>query len=377
MSFRHFWAVTKKEINHIVRDWYTLVLVLLSPTLLMFIMAYALTVDIQHVPIVVLDQDQSQTSRLFIQQITAGDDVDLYEYVASMDEIETLLEKGEIKAAVVIGPNFTDKLYKMQGADLQIIIDGTEPESGGFAVDHIGLRAEEFINEQLVGQIQQSGLNLDTLQPIDLRVRAWFNPSLKSRNDLVPGLLSIVLGLPAMLVALTIAHESEHGTLEQLLATPIKRAELLLGKMFPYLLVGMLNVIFIPIVAIVWFKIPFHGNFLTFFALSAIFMFAILGMGIVVGVFMKTQSAALALSFLLIFFPGFFLTGLFFPIVSMPDIMRMESLGMPGTHYGIITRGVFLTGVGFDVLWPYAVMLMALGIGFTLLASMFFNKRLG
>ncbi|MCB2179870.1 ABC transporter permease [bacterium] len=377
MSFRHFWAVTKKETSHILRDRYTLFLVTLSPTLLLLLMAYALSVDISHVPVAVWDQDQSQVSRSFIQEIISGQDVDLYASVSSMDEVENLLQRGDIKAAVIIGHGFADEINGLTSVPLLMIIDGTEPESGGFAVDHIGLRAEEYISNVLQSRYQEMGLELNTTSPIDLRVRAWFNPSLKTRNDLIPGLLSIVLGLPAMLVALTIAHEREHGTLEQLLATPIQRAELLLGKMFPYLVVGMVNVIFIPILAILWFHVPFHGNFVIFFLLSAIFMFAILSMGIVVGVFMRTQSAALALSFLLIFFPGFFLTGIFFPIVSMPEVMRMESLGMPGTHYGIITRGVFLSGVGFETLWPYAVMLAILGVGFTAVASMFFKKKLG
>jgi ABC-2 type transport system permease protein len=125
------------------------------------------------------------------------------------------------------------------------------------------------------------------------------------------------------------------------------------------------------------FRIPFNGNFIVFFLLSAVFLFAILGMGLVIGVFMKTQPAALALSFLLIFFPGFFMTGIFFPIASMPEVMRMEALALPGTHYAIITRGVFLTGVGLDVLWPYGVMLAGLGVIFLAIAGLFFRKRLG
>jgi len=377
MSPRHFWAITRKEVSHIIRDRTTLFLVLFSPTLLMLVMAYALSVDLVDSPIAVLDQDQSQSSRQFIQRITAGEDLVLVSLVKDMEEIDYLLQRGEIKAAVIIGAGFSNDLLGFKKVKLQLIIDGTEPESGGFAVDHIGLRTEEFISEKLGDYLSYQGISESALQPIDLRVRAWFNPSLKPRNDLVPGLLSIVLGLPAMLVALTIAHEREHGTLEQLLATPIGRTEILLGKMFPYLLVGLANVIFIPILAIFWFKVPFNGNFLAFFGLSAIFLFAILSMGIIVGVFMRTQSAALALSFLLIFFPGFFLTGIFFPIVSMPDIMRLESLGMPGTHYAIITRGVFLSGVGFEVLWPYAVMLLFLGAIFTAIAGLFFSKRLG
>ena len=339
-------------------------------------MAYALTVDIHNVPLAVFDQDRSPVSRAFIEQITAGDDLDLYAMVDGMTEIEDLLVRGKIKVALVLGPRFSEDLLALRGLPMQVIIDGTEPESGAFAVDHVGSRAEAFLNEQLGRQLAAQGLAVETLQPLDVRIRAWYNPGLKPRVDMVPGLISLVLGFPALSVALTIAHEREHGTLEQLMATPVGRAELLLGKMIPYIVVGLVNVVVMPVLAIVWFQVPFHGSFPLFFALSAIFLFAVLAMGIIIGVFMRTQAAALALSFLLIFFPGFFLTGIFFPIASMPEIMRLESLGLPGTHYAIITRGLFLTGIGLDVLWPYAVMLGGLGAAFTGVAALFFRKRL-
>jgi ABC-2 type transport system permease protein len=377
MSFRRLWAVTRKEIQHIFRDRSTLILVLVTPTMLMLLMAYALTVDIHNVPLAVLDQDRSAVSREFIAQITAGDDLDLYAMVEDMQTIEDLLLRGRIKVALIIGPRFAEDLLGLRGLPMQVIIDGTEPESGAFAVDHVGSRAEAFLNEQLADQLAAQGLAIDTLQPLDLRVRAWYNPGLKPRVDMIPGLISLVLGFPALSVALTIAHEREHGTLEQLMATPVGRSELLLGKMIPYIVVGLANVVVMPVLALLWFQVPFNGNFLIFFLLSAIFLFAVLAMGIIIGVFMRTQAAALALSFLLIFFPGFFLTGIFFPIASMPEIMRLEALGLPGTHYAIITRGIFLTGIGLDVLWPYAVMLAGLGGAFTGVAALFFRKRLG
>ncbi len=377
MSFRHIWAVTRKELNHIIRDRSTLILVLITPTALLLLMAYALTADLKNVPIAVLDYDRSALSRSFVAQITAGSDLELYAQVDTFDDLEYLLIQGKVKAALVIDPAFSSDLMSLRGMPLQIIIDGTEPESGGFAVDHIAWRAEEFVNRALEDQIQAMGGSTISLQPIDLRVRTWYNPSLKPRVDLIPGLISMVLGFPALSVALTLAHEREHGTLEQLMATPIGRAELLLGKMIPYVLVGLVNVIAIPILAMIWFKIPFNGNPFLFFILSAIFLFSILSLGIIVGVFMRTQAAALALSFLVIFFPGFFLTGIFFPIASMPEIMRMEALGLPGTHYAVITRGIFLTAIGLEVLWPYVVMLILLGFAFTGVAALFFRKKLG
>jgi ABC-2 type transport system permease protein len=376
LNLRRLWSVTRKELQHILRDRQSFILVFFTPLFLLLVMAYALTVEINHVPVAVLDEDRSGTSRTFYERIFAGEDLDLYRLVESMDEIEHLFMTGQIKAALVIGSGFSDQIYSLQGMPLQVIIDGTEPESGGFALDHIGRRAEEVVNEILTTQMQAMGLTLETLYPIDLRVRAWFNPSLRSRVDIVPGLISMVMGLPALSVALAIAREREHGTLEQLMATPVSRLELLMGKMLPYIAVGLANVIIIPIFAIWWFHIPFNGNFLVFLFLSLLFLFAILSMGVVVGVFIRTQAAALAASFLLIFFPGFFLTGIFFPLAAMPEIMRMEGMALPGTHYAIITRAQFLTGVGLDVLWPYGVFMVFLGVAFTAVAALFFKKKL-
>jgi ABC-2 type transport system permease protein len=377
MSLRHIWAVSRKETRHILRDRSTLILVVLTPTLLLLLMAYALTVEIQHVPVAVLDYDNSQTSRDFIQQITAGQDLDLYAYVANQQDIEDLLLRGQIKAAVILAPGFARDLQALKGMPMQVIIDGTEPTGGAFAVDHITQRAEQFVSQALARQLQSRGLSQATLQPLDLRVRTWYNPDLKPRNDMIPGLISMVLGVPALSVALTLAHEREHGTLEQLLATPIGRAELMLGKTLPYVVVGLINVAIIPALAIAWFHISFNGSFVLFFALSAVFMFAVLSLGMIVGVFMRTQAAALALSFLVIFFPGFFLTGIFFPLTSMPEEARLEALSLPGSHYAIITRGIFVAGVGLDVLWPYAVFMIVLGVVFSALAALFFRKKLG
>ena len=375
-SLRHIRAVTRKEIHHIVRDRSKLCIVLFTPTLVLLLMAYALTVDLKHIPIAVLDLDRTQTSQAFIQQITAGQDLDLYAYAASMEEIDAMLMRGKIKAAVIIAPGFASDLQAMKKIPLQLIIDGTEPESGQYAVEHISQRVEEFINSALTVQLRAQGIPITSLQLLDLRIQTWYNPDLKPRNALIPGLISMVLGFPALSVALTLAHEREHGTLEQLLATPIGRAELLIGKTLPYILVGLINVILIPVLSIAWFQISLNGSFLLFFVLSAIFMFEVLSMGLIVGVFMRTQAAALALSFLVLFFPGFFLTGIFFPLASMPEEVRMQAMFLPGTHYAIITRGIFLPGVGMDVLWPYAVMMVILGVAFTALASLFFRKRL-
>jgi ABC-2 type transport system permease protein len=376
VSPRHLKAVTFQEIRHIMRDRTTLVLVTLMPIFLLFVLAYAVTADIQHVPIAVCDQDRSASSRAFIQQVTIGKDLDLHAQVQSQAEIEPALLHGTVKAAIIIPPGFERDLVAMRSLPLQVLVDGTEPQSGGFAVQQISRRAEDFVTRALSTQLQAHGLSIKDLQPVEVQTRVWFNPNLKSSVDLIPGLLSIVIALPGLSVALTLAREREHGTLEQLLATPVTRAELLVGKMTPYVVSGLINVVLMTAIAMIWFRVPFNGSFLIFMLLSTVFLFAVLGLGMIIGVFIHTQAAALALSMLVIFFPGFFLTGIFFPIEAMPAIVRSEALALPGTHYAVITRASFITGAGLDVLWPYGLALLAMSFAFTGIAAMFFRKKL-
>jgi len=376
VSLRHLAAIVRKEIQHIIRDRSTFVLVLITPIALLFVMAYALTTDIDQVPIAVWDADRSAGSRALIRKVTVGEDLDLRVRVESLEEIDRLLMRGEIKAALIIRPTFERDLTAMKGLPLQVVIDGTEPESGTFALDQIARRTEAFVTEQLAQQAGARGFNATSLQPIQFSLRALYNPELKPKVDMVPGLISLVLGMPALSVALTMAHEREHGTLEQVMVTPVGRAELLLGKMIPYVIVGLINVIVIPLIAMVTFGIPFNGSFPLFFLFSIAFLFAMLSMGTVVGVFMRTQPAALALSFLVIFFPGFFMTGIFFPIASMPAEVQMEAMVLPGTHYAIITRGIFLRANGLATLWPHVAALIGLGVVFTGVAAFFFRKKL-
>jgi ABC-2 type transport system permease protein len=376
VSIRHLRAVFRKEVLHIFRDRSTFILVLLTPISLLFIMAYALTVDIQQVPVAVLDRDESRLSRRFVHQLTVGEELDLHARVDSLGEIDGLLRRGQIKAGLIIRPAFERQLITTDGAPLQILIDGTEPESGAFAMDQIARRADAFVG-QVLAQEAGLGMTLDGLSsPIQYHVTALYNPALKPRVDMVPGLISLVLGFPALSVALTLAHEREHGTLEQVMVTPVSRAELLIGKMLPYLAVGMVNVVVIPLIALLTFDIPFNGSFSLFFLLSIAFLFAMLSMGTLVGVFMRTQPAALALSFLVIFFPGFFMTGIFFPLASMPAEVRLEAMFLPGTHYAVIARGVFLRAAGLAQLWPETLALLGLGILFVSVAAFSFRKKL-
>jgi ABC-2 type transport system permease protein len=198
MSFRQFWAVALKEIRFIFRDKSTLYSVLIAPTLTLFVMAYAMTVNIKNVPVTVLDYDRSSISSEFIQKILAGEDLVLYNQSSSMEEVEDLLQRGKVKAAIILDPSFGEDVQSLKGLPIQILIDGTEPESGGFALEHVAQKAEEYIKDLLLTQYSEYNLTEETLNPIDLRVRTWYNPSLKPRVDMIPGLISLVLGFPAL-----------------------------------------------------------------------------------------------------------------------------------------------------------------------------------
>lgn len=376
MSIRHIWAITRKELIYIRRDRASLFLVVLTPVILLIMMAYALVADIEHVPLVILDLDRSASSRAFIQQLTLGDDLDLELQVDSMDQIEEALLDGRAHAALVIPHGFEDDLVAMRGLPLQVLVNGTEPQTGGFAVTRLTERAEQFITPYLTDFLIASGGEENMLEPIDLRVRTWFNPNLKANVDMIPGLISMVLGIPGLSVALTMAREREHGTMEQLMATPIGRADLLVGKIGPYLISGVFNVFLVTGLAMWWFNVPLRGSFLLFVLLSGIYFFSLLSMGMIVGVFLRTQAGALAASFLVVLFPGFFLTGIFFPIAAMPSIVRLEAMALPGTHYTIITRGIFTTGIGLSVLWPNMLAMIVLGVAFIGIAALFFRKKL-
>ena len=376
MNLKHLWAITKKELRHIQRDTMTLLLVLLSPVLVLILFAYSVVADINNVPITIMDLDNTITSRALIQQITQGEDLDLVSMAGSYEEIESLLLKGEIKAALILPPGFEHDLHALEGMPLQVLIDGTEPTSGGFALEKIGLRAENYAIEALADNLSAYGIEEADLQPISMEIRTWYNPALKANVDIIPGLISMVLGLPGMTVALTLAREREHGTFEQLLATPISRLELLLGKILPYIFSGWVNVVLVTVTAMLIFDVPLNGSFPLFLFLSSLYLFSILSLCMLIGVFIPTQAAAMALSFLVLFLPGLFLTGVFFPISSMPDMVRLEALSLPGSHYAVITRGIFTTGVGLDVLWVYALALFGMGAAFTAAGAFLFKKRI-
>lgn len=371
---RKTWAVAKKEILHIVRSPGMLFMVTGAPIFMLILMAYALAADIKSVPIVVLDHDMSTMSRRYVRQITGGSDLEFVGYIDSLQQIDDLLAYDLIRAAVVIRDGFTEEVSALRGFPVQVIVDGSEPKAGGFAFRHIVTHTEAFLHEQIEGS-PEGRLNLP--QGIDMRLRVWYNPGLSAVQDVVPALIAVILGLPAVSLSAAIAREKEHGSMEQVIATPLSKFELLAGKMIPYVITGVADVFLSLAVAKVLFGVIFRGSLLNLLLFSTVFFVASLSIGLLISIYSRTQQAAMAIALLFFLFPGFFLSGIFFPLVAMPPGARLEANMLPVTQFVAIIRGVFLKGVGLEVLWPNALMLLIMGTVVGFFAVLRFQKKLG
>ncbi len=374
---RKTWAVTKKELLHIARSPGMLLLVTASPVAMLILMAYALAADIKSVPVAVLNQDLTPLSQSYVHQIMGGPDLVLSGYVDSLDEVDALLEQDRIRAAIIIPAGFAEQVQSLSGFPVQVIVDGSEPAAGGFALRHITLHTQDFIVSYATAGAEARGVPPLLLQdPIDLRTRVWYNPDMKAIHDVVPALIAVILGLPAVSLSAAIAREKEHGSLEQLIASPLSRFELLAGKMLPYVITGVIDVFLLLIVSRTIFGVHFRGSLLLLLILSIDYFIANLAIGLLISIYSRTQQTAMVLALLIFLFPGFFLSGIFFPLIAMPPAARMEASLLPTTQFVTIVRGLFLKGVGIRVLWGNALALLVMGLLFGGFAVLRFQKKL-
>jgi len=378
MNLLRTWAVVRKEARHIVRDRRTAILVTVSPVFLLLVMAYTFMVDVENVAVAVMDRDGSALSCRYVAGLGATGDVLVRFIAADYAELERWLMTGEAKAALIIPPGFESALQAGREASIQLLVEGTEPNTANTAMLHIGGYTRQFALDVVREVAARAGTVLDeaALSPIDLRVRTWYNPTLKTVIGFLPALIAVVLAMPAVTTTLALTREKEHGTLEQLIATPIRRSELLIGKLIPYILSGLLGVVLCTAVAVFWFGAPFRGSFALYLLLSLAFLLASLAIALVMSVFVKSQQAAQLGAMLVFFFPGFFLSGIFFPLISMAPIMKMEAYLVPSTHYVQISRGIFLKGQGLQALWSFALALVAMGVLFLALSILLFKKKM-
>jgi ABC-2 type transport system permease protein len=380
MSFFKTWAVLVKESRHILRDPSTLILLLLAPVFLMIIMSYALIADIRQTPITVMDNSNSALSRQLLQTLANNSDVVVDKVAETYGDAEEFFDRNQTKALVVIPSNFAGQLAAGRPTQIQLIVDGTDPSTANHVIGHVMSRAQIFGVQVAVKTIERTQPELISFLQgplgIDLRIRTWYNPDLKNTHGIVPAMIALVMSLPAMVVMNSLVREKEYSTLESIYATPLKRSEFLVGKLLPYVFTGLISVIICTLVAVWLFGVPFEGSFLLYLVLSTAYLLAAYAMAIFLATFISNQAASSIIALLVFMFPGFFLSGIFYPVSSFPDIVKEEAQWLPSTQFVAITRGLMIKGQGLDALWYPAMMLMVIFLMMTVLAIFFFKKRL-
>ncbi len=369
MTLRRTLAIARKELHHIFRSPINLFLVTIAPAFLLLTLGYVFSLDVEHVKLAVFDDDRSELSRAYINHVTAGETFSVVAQPADYDTLDALLIAGKIDAGMVIPPDFSEQLLASRQATVQVLIDGSNSLVGSSVLQKLSAVSTEVLPKLLPLQAPPP--------PFEVRGRAWYNPNLQSLVSMVPGLLAIVLTMPALALSLSLAREKELGTLEGLVATPMHGAEYLLGKMSAYLLVGIVGVLLSWAVAVRWFDVPFLGSLWLLVGLTAVYYFAAMGFSLVVSTWLKSQQTALFTVMMVFFVPSFFLTGLLFPIDRTKAGSRLSAMMLPATHYITIARGIFLKGTDITFLVFPVTALTVMGIVALLVSVAAFKKRVG
>ncbi len=369
MTLRRTLAILRKEMRHIFRSPINLFLVAIAPAFLLLTLGYVFSLDVEHVKLAVLDYDRSDLSRAYINRIAAGETFSVEASPADYDALDALLVAGSVDAGLVIPPTFSEKLAGSQRAVVQVLIDGSNSLVGSSVLHKIGAASMDVVPKL----VPVPGLSA----PFEIRGRAWFNVNLKSLVSMIPGLLAIVLTMPALALSLSLAREKELQTLEGLVATPMHGAEYLTGKMGAYMLVGIAGVLLSWAVAVTWFRVPFLGSLWLLVGLTLVYYFAAMGFSLLASTWLKSQQTALFTVMMVFFVPSFFVTGLLFPIDRTDLGSWLSAMALPATHYIAIARGIFLKGTGIAFLLKPALALLTTGIVALAISVAAFKKRVG
>ncbi len=366
--------VMRKELIELRSDPTLFGIVIIAPLIQLGVLGYAATTDVADVPLVIVDADRSTESRELVSRFEGSANFVVVGLLGSTDEIDRWLDRGEAWMALSIPPDYGRRLRAGEPASLQVVADGTDSNSTGVGLGYvstlIGAYAQDVVSERYPGR---------RLAPlVTPEIRIWFNPDLESRHFMIPGVVALLLLLVTTnLSAMAIVRERELGTLEQLNVTPIARWELIVGKLLPYALIGMLDVVLVLLVAIFWFEVPMRGSLPLLFGLSGVYLLNTLGLGLLISTISHTQQQAMMTTTFFFLMPMIYLSGFIFPIENMPAWIQPFTYLIPLRYFLIILRGLFLKGVGLETFWPQAVALLGWGLGILTLAILRSTKRLG
>lgn len=395
MTNRHMMAIARKEWLHITRDPMTIFLLAIGPVLMLILVSYAMATDVENVPTVIYDLDQSELSGQLADELDATNVLDVQGYVSSEAAYQDKLERRKTKLVVIIEEGFGEQISTLDGLmsletakpKFSFVIDGTDPISAETALEAAMKTSEAFVTGQLgavLDEQQAAGMADDLItlyrlqleSPINTTVENRYNPDLKAIWDLVPAMIAVALVLPGMSISTVIARERSEGTLEALVATPINKHAILLGKSLPYMITSLINVGLMYLVARVVFDVPFRGSLPLYLLLSALYAFATLSIGLLFSILIPSMEAALWASMMFFLFPGVLLSGMFFPVDVFPFLVKIETIELPVVSGVIINRGMFLQGVGARELWWNIVVLLIIALEGFEIAGRLFKKRI-
>ena len=375
--FQRILQMLVKEFLQLRRDKSARFRLLVPPVIQILLFGYAATFEVFNVSTIVADQDRTPESRALVAAFVHSSRFELKAMAPSPAQVRAAVQRSDVHVGIVIPPGFSQRLRSGDEAPVQVLLDGTNSNTALIAGGYVGQIAQTYAQAQGEAQLQASGRAL-TAPRVRLQVepRFWFNPNLDSRWFFVPGVIgSLVLVTIVNLTAFAIVREREVGTLEQLLVTPIRPVEFILGKTLPFFMIGLLEVAIVAGIGLLWFRVPFNGSALLLLAGTCLFLLSALGLGLLISTVCRTQQQAFASNFFVLN-PMFILSGFGFPIASMPQPLQWLTLLNPLRHFLVIIRGTFLKGVGLDVLWPELASLAALGMVLLTASVLRFRKSL-
>ena len=366
MSLTRLLAIARKELIQLRRDTRSLILAFLLPVLLLVLFGYAISWDVRNIHTAVLDGDRSARSRELIDAFRASGYFTFVEDLERPGDIGNLFDRGKVQVALVIPPGFAADLSAGRTATVQAIVDGSDANTAT-----IVLAYADAITRTWSSEVQLQGVGF-------AESRVWYNEELASRNMIVPGLVAVIMMIiAAMLTSLTIAREWERGTMEQLAATPVSRVEVVLGKLLPYLGIGLADVVVSTVLGVILFDVPFRGSAALLMALSFLFLTGALGLGMFISAATKSQVLATQAAMIATYLPSFLLSGFMFAIEVMPAPLRAVTYLVPARYFLVVTRGIFLKGVGLEVLHTQGLLMIAFAVAGLGLAVLRFRKELG
>jgi ABC-2 type transport system permease protein len=365
-----------KELIQTLRDKQMRITLIVPPILQLIVFGYAANMDVKHIRTAIRDLDQSVESRDLIGRFGSSKYFDIVSFPDTPKQVRDLINQGVVTVSIEIPTDFSKKLKKGDTATVQIILDGSESNTALIALGYANQILSEFSTQVFVKRLNRAGMIGFEEAGVDLRNRTWFNPNFESRIFYVPGVIaSIAFLIPIILTAQAIVREREIGTLEQIMVTPIRSWELMLGKTLPFALFGLFDVIMIAAIGVFWFEVPLRGNPLVLLSGAALFLVGSVAIGLFISTICSTQQQAQISTFFFAM-PAFTLSGFAFPIENMPEWIQYLTYANPLRYFLVIIRGVFLKGNGLDILWPQMLALGILGTFMILLSSLRFQKRL-